>query len=56
MDHIWNDLKNWESIWEEHLGDEKNGHDHEYKQQNIELLTNQLISIRKEMKEIGKWV
>lgn len=56
MDHIWNSLKNWESIWEEHLNDEKNGPDHEYKEQNIKLLTNQLQSIRKAVKEIQKWV
>lgn len=56
MDHIWNDLKNWENIWEEQLEDEKTGSDHEYKQQNIKLLTEQLQSIRKALKEIGKWV
>lgn len=56
MDHIWNNLKNWESIWEEQLEDEKKGPDHEYKQRNIELLTNQLKSIKKAVKEIGKWV
>ncbi|MBM4765455.1 DUF5320 domain-containing protein [Bacillus sp. B15-48] len=56
MDHIWNGLKQWESIWKEHLEDEKNGLDHECKQQNIELLKNQLKSIEKAIKEIGKWV
>lgn len=56
MDHVWNDLKKWEEIWEEHLKDEKDGSEHEYMQHNIELLTNQLKSIRKALKEIGKWV
>ncbi|MBQ6350500.1 MAG: hypothetical protein IJI42_06190 [Methanobrevibacter sp.] len=56
MDHIWNNLKNWESIWEEQLEEEKNGADHEYKQQNIKLLTDQLQSIRIAIKEIGRWV
>ncbi|MED3644310.1 hypothetical protein P5F75_13025 [Caldifermentibacillus hisashii] len=56
MDHIWNNLRNWESIWEEHLENEKNSSEHEYKQQNIELLTKQLASIRKAKKEIGKWI
>jgi hypothetical protein len=56
MDHIWNDLKRWEEIWEGQLDDEKKLPDHEYKQHNIELLTNQLKSIRKAVKEIGKWV
>jgi hypothetical protein len=56
MDHIWNGLKDWERIWEEQLEDEKNGPDHEYKQHNIELLTKQLNSIKKAVKEIGKWI
>jgi hypothetical protein len=56
MDHIWNSLKEWERNWEEQLKNEKNGPEHEYKQQNIELLTNQLKSIRKAIQEIGKWV
>lgn len=56
MDHVWNDLKKWEEIWEEQLKNEKNGPEHEYKQHNIELLTNQLMSIRKAVKEIGKWI
>lgn len=56
LDHIWNGLKEWECIWEEELEDEKNGPEHEYKQHNIELLSNQLKSIRKALKEIGKWV
>lgn len=56
MDHVWNDLKKWEEIWEEQLQDEKDGPDHEYKQRNIELLTDQLKSIKKALKEISKWV
>lgn len=56
MDHVWNSLKQWESIWEEQLEDEKNGPDYEHKQQNIDLLTSQLQSIRKAIKEIGKWI
>lgn len=56
MDHIWNNLKNWESIWEERLEEEMNGSDHEYKQENIKLLTDQLQSIRKAIKEIGRWI
>jgi hypothetical protein len=56
MDHIWNNLKNWERIWEEQLQDEKNGADHEYRQENIKLLSGQLQSIRKAIKEIQKWV
>lgn len=56
MDHIWNNLKEWERNWEEQLEDEKKGPDHEHKQQNIELLTQQLQSIRKALKEIGKWI
>ena len=27
MDHIWNGLKEWESIWEEQLQAEMNGFD-----------------------------
>ena len=56
MDHVWNDLKKWERIWEEQLEDEKNGSDHEYKEKNIELLTEQLKSIRKALSEIGRWI
>lgn len=56
MDHIWNDLKNWEQIWEDELDREKNGPDHEHKQHNIELLTKQLKSIRVAVKEIAKWI
>lgn len=56
MDHIWNGLKKWEEIWEDQLQDEKNGPEHEYKQHNIELLNGQLKSIRKALKEIGKWI
>jgi hypothetical protein len=56
MDHILNNLRNWEQIWEKQLEDEKNGRDHEYKQHNIELLTKQLQSIRKACREIAKWV
>ena len=56
MDHVLNDLRKWEEIWEEQLKDEKALPDHEYKQHNIELLTKQLASIRKACKEIGKWV
>lgn len=56
MDHIWYDLLRWETMWEEQLQEEKNGPEHEYKQHNVELLTNQLKSIRKAVKEIGKWV
>lgn len=56
MDHIWDDLKNWESIWEEQLEDEKNGPDHEHKQHNIRVLSDQLTSIRKAIKEIAKWI
>lgn len=55
MDHIWNSLYQWEQIWVEELEREKNGPDHEYKKENIELLTKQLQSIRKAMKEIHKW-
>jgi hypothetical protein len=56
MDHIWNNLKNWEQIWQDQLEDEKNSPEHEYKQHNIELLTKQLTSIQKAVKEIGKWI
>ena len=56
MDHVWNSLKQWEDIWLERLEDEQNKADHEYKQENIELLTNQLKSIRNAIKEIQKWV
>lgn len=56
MDHIWNDLKNWEDIWENRLKEEKEGPEHEYKQNNIELLTKQLQSIRRAIKEIQKWI
>lgn len=56
MDHIWNGLKEWERIWEEQLEDEKNGAAHEYKQHNIDLLSNQLKSIKIAVKEIEKWV
>lgn len=56
MDHIWNNLKEWERNWEQQLEDEKNGPEHEHKQHNIELLTEQLKSIRKAVKEIGKWI
>lgn len=56
MDHIWSDLKNWETIWEEQLENEKNGADHEHKEHNIQLLEGQLQSIRKAIKEIGKWI
>lgn len=56
MDHIWNDLKNWEQIWEEQLETEKNSPEHEYKQHNIDLTTKQLNSIRKAIKEIAKWI
>lgn len=56
MDHIWNNLKEWERNWEQQLEDETNGPDHEHKQHNIELLTQQLQSIRIAIKEIGKWV
>ncbi|MFS0882532.1 hypothetical protein [Metabacillus niabensis] len=55
MDHVWNSLKRWEEIWEERLKEEKNEPDHEYRQHNIETLTGQLNSIRKALKEIGKW-
>ncbi|MGF6949820.1 hypothetical protein QF028_002325 [Neobacillus sp. B4I6] len=34
MDHIWNGLKEWESIWEEQLQADKNGPEHEHKQHN----------------------
>jgi hypothetical protein len=56
MDHIWNDLKNWEEIWEDDLKREKESPEHEYKQHNIDLITGQLKSIRKALKEIAKWV
>ncbi|WP_180753148.1 hypothetical protein [Campylobacter sp. 1] len=56
MDHIWNDLKNWEEIWIDELKREKEGPDHEHKQHNIDLLTKQLASIQKALKEIAKWV
>jgi hypothetical protein len=56
MDHIWNNLKQWESIWEEDLEREINGPNHEDKQKNIELLSGQLKSIRKALDEIGKWI
>lgn len=56
MDHVWNDLKKWEDIWVEQLEEEKALPEHEYKQQNIKLLTQQLQSIRKALKEIGKWI
>lgn len=56
MDHVWNSLKQWESIWEEQLQEEIDSPEHEHKQSNIELLTEQLSSIRKALKEIGKWV
>jgi hypothetical protein len=52
MDHVWNSLKQWEEIWEEHLEDAKKKQDHEY----TELLSGQLESIRKAIKEIGRWV
>lgn len=52
MDHVWNSLKNWESIWEERIEDEKKrpNPDHEY----IKGLTGDLEAIRKAMKEIHK--
>jgi predicted HTH domain antitoxin len=56
LDHIWNNLKEWEEIWEEQLENEKKLPEHEHKQHNIELLTKQLISIKKAVREIGKWV
>lgn len=56
MDHVWNSLKEWESIWEEQLQKEIDGPEHEFKQSNIELLKGQLASIRKAIKEIGRWV
>lgn len=55
MDHVWNGLKQWEDIWEENLKDEIDGPDHEHKQSNIELLTEQLEAIRKAMAIVGKW-
>lgn len=56
MDHVWNSLKQWELIWKEQLQEELAREDHSYKQQNIKLLSGQLESIRKSMKEIGKWI
>lgn len=56
MDHVWNSLRQWEEIWAEQLEDEKSKPDHEYKQHNIDLLTGQLKSIRKALKEIGQWI
>lgn len=56
VDHVWNSLKQWEDIWEEHLEDEKKMEDHEYKEHNIEVLEGQLKSIRKALNEIGKWI
>lgn len=56
MDHIWNNLMEWERIWEDQLENEKNGPEHDHKQKNIEILTNQLKSIRTAKKEIGKWI
>lgn len=56
MDHILDDLRKWERIWKEELETEKKSVDHEYKQHNINLLTKQLESIRKAIKEIAKWV
>lgn len=55
MDHVWNSLKQWEYTWIEHLEYEKEGPDHEYKESNIELLTEQLEAIRKAMEIVGKW-
>lgn len=56
MDHIWNNLRQWESIWEERLNDEKACPEHKHKQAIVDELTQQLESIRKAKKEIGRWV
>lgn len=52
MDHVWNSLKNWESIWLERLEDEKklSNPDHKY----INHLNKDIEAIRKAMAEIHK--
>jgi uncharacterized protein YeeX (DUF496 family) len=52
VDHVWRSLKEWESIWEERVENEKKV---PYNEKEVELLTEQLASIRKAMKEVGKW-
>lgn len=56
MDHVWNSLKEWERNWEEQIEYEKNKPDYEGKGEYIERLTGELQSIRKALKEIGRWV
>ena len=52
MDHVWNSLKNWESIWLERLEDEKKRPNPDIKY--INHLNKDLEAIRKAMKEIHK--
>jgi hypothetical protein len=54
MDHVWNSLKNWESIWIERIEDERKKPDYEGKQSYIRHLEKDVEAIRKAMSEIHK--
>lgn len=54
MDHVWNSLREWESVWEERIQYEMNKPEHEYKNQILNSLNAELKAIRNAKKEISK--